>query len=99
MILHISLIQIRSPLSGAVKCLTVAPCIYLRMITGEQDIWDLPSMPHLRAGILRILKQSVLKGIRLGTGSVPEYPRDQPGNGIDDNHRREFSACQHIIPD
>ena len=56
-------------------------------------------VPDIRARILRILQQSVLKAFGYRRIGIAEYAGNQPRNGIHHYHSRKLSAGQHIVSD
>ena len=69
------------------------------MISRKQNLRHLPAVPFLGPRILRIFQQAVAEGVRVRGHFVSENTRDQPRDGVDQHHGRQFSAGEDIVAD
>src|SRR5215212_144319 len=77
----------------------MTPCRDLRMIPRPQHFGDRAPFPCNRPGIVRIFEKPLLEALFLSAGGRAHYPGEQPYASIEDDHRANLSAGEHIIPD
>ena len=73
------------------------PAIHDCILDVDTENRNLPVVPDLRSGILRIFQEIVLKTLKFGRYIIMQNTRDQAGYRIHDHHCRKFTACQYII--
>src|SRR3954464_8388585 len=69
------------------------------MIPRPQHFGDRAPFPYNRPGILRIFEKPLIEALFLSAGGRAHYPGEQPYASIEDDHRAELSAREHIIAD
>src|SRR4029079_17750908 len=77
----------------------MTPCRDLRMIPRSQHFGDRAPFPLNRPGIVRIFQEPRLEALLLSAGGRAHYPGKQPHAIIEDHHRADFSAREHIVAD
>jgi len=68
------------------------------MVPGEQHLRHLPAPESFRPGVLGTFQQPRLEGVRPGRFLVPQHPRNQPHQGVDQRQSRQRPVAQDIIP-
>src|SRR3990170_4570186 len=69
------------------------------MIPRSQHFGDRAPFPSHRPGIVRIFQETLLEALLLSAGGGAHYPGKQPHASIEDGHRADLAAGQHIIAD
>ena len=69
------------------------------MVAGKQGIRNLFALPDLRAGVLGIFQQIIVKTFRYAGVLIFQNAGNHPGNRVDHHHCRKLSSGQHIISD
>src|SRR5215210_4058340 len=69
------------------------------MIPRPQHFGDRAPFPCDWSGIVRIFEKPVVEALFLSAGGRAHYPGKQPHASIEDHHRTELSAREHIIAD
>src|SRR3954466_3935087 len=67
------------------------------MIPRSQHFGDRAPFPMNRPGIVRIFEKPLVEALFLSAGGRAHYPGEQPYASIEDDHRAEFAAGQHIV--
>jgi hypothetical protein len=89
--------QVRAAAFGSFERLQPAPFFYILVMSGQQNFRHLPSLPNLRACVLRVFQQPFPVAlinealfIRQNTGHKPAYR-------VSYNHCGYLSPCQDIV--
>ena len=69
------------------------------MIPRPQHFGDRAPFPCNRPGIVRIFEEPRLEALLLSAGGRAHYPGKQPHASIEDDHRAELTAGEHIVAD
>src|SRR5690348_3710305 len=69
------------------------------MIPRPQHFGDRASFPFNGSGIVRIFQEPGFEALLLSAGGRAHYPGEQPYASIEDHHRPDLSAGEHVIPD
>src|SRR5262245_23010199 len=69
------------------------------MIPRPQHFGDRASFPCYWSGIVRIFEKPLIEALLLTAGGGAHYPGEQPDASIEDHHRSELAAGEHIIAD
>jgi hypothetical protein len=91
--------EIRAALQSTEQGLLSPPARNERMVPRTQHLWHSPSPKDSRARVMWPLQQPAGVGILKGCPRVTQHTRQQPGDGIDDDHRRQLATGEHIVTD
>src|SRR5436190_15748982 len=69
------------------------------MIPRPQHFGDRAPFPLNRPGIVRIFKKPRLEALFLSAGGRAHYPGEQSDASIEDHHRAELAAGEHVVAD
>src|SRR3954468_14108706 len=69
------------------------------MIPRSQHFGDRAPFPNNRPGIVRIFEKPLIEALFLSAGGRAHYPAEQPYASIEDDHRAELPAREHIVAD
>src|SRR3954452_15852950 len=69
------------------------------MITRPQYLEDRAPFPCYRPCIVRIFEEPLFEALLLSAGGRAHYPGKQPHASIQDHHRSELAAGEHIVAD
>src|SRR5258708_35377079 len=69
------------------------------MIPRSQHFGDRAPFPLNRPGIMRIFEKPLFEALFLTAGGRAHYPGEQPYASIEDDHRTDLSAREHIVTD
>src|SRR5215217_1769624 len=69
------------------------------MIPRSQHFGDRASFPDSWSGIMRIFEKPLIEALFLSAGGRAHYPGEQANASIEEDHRAELAARQHIIAD
>src|SRR4051812_36452315 len=77
----------------------MTPCRDLRMIPRPQHFGDRAPFPSHWSGIVRIFQETLLEALLLSAGGRAHYPGKQAHASVEDDHRADLPARQHIVAD
>src|SRR6202140_27952 len=83
------------PLGG----LSAAPALDLGVMAGEQHVRNLVTLEDCGPRVMRILQQLLGKRLVFGRFLRTEDTADEPADRIDQHHRRQLAAGEHVITD
>ena len=66
------------------------------MVSRQEDVRDRHPLILPRLGVLGVFEEPVLEGFFLRAGA-PQSAGQQPHDGVDDRHRRQFAAGQDVV--
>src|SRR3954451_8980043 len=69
------------------------------MIPRPQHFGDRATFPVNWSGVVRIFEKPLIEALLLSAGGRAHYPGEQSDASIEDDHRAELAAGQHIIAD
>src|SRR5687767_11189443 len=69
------------------------------MIPRPQHLGDRAPFPCNRPGIMRIFKKPLVEALFLSAGGGAHYPGEQSNASIEQDHRPQFAAREHIVAD
>src|SRR5829696_7807043 len=69
------------------------------MIPRPQHFGDRAPFPCDWSGIMRILQETLLEALLLSAGGRAHYPGEQAHASVEDDHRAELPAGEHIVAD
>src|ERR1700694_1434426 len=90
--------QVRAAAARPLGRLGAAPALDLRMVTRAKHLGDGMPLELRGPGVVRVFEEMLVEGFVFGRFFGPEYPGDQPADGIDDHHRGELAAGEHVVP-
>ena len=77
----------------------MAPAFDIGMVAREQYIGNAHAAILRRTRVLRIFEQPIIEALVNRTALVAEYTIEPTHDRIDDHHRSELAAREHIITD
>src|ERR1700687_1806730 len=79
--------------------LRAAPALDLGVMAGEQHVRNLVALEDRGPGVMRILQQLLGKRLVFGRFLRTEDTADEPADRIDQHHRRQLAAGEHVVTD